>query len=271
MRVYALDMEKADFPRSLLESVDSIVHCAGRAHVMNEDAATAVSRHRKANTETTERLARAAADAGVRRFVFLSSIGVHGGFFGQASPITESSAIQPVEEYARSKAAAETRLEEVGRSSGMEVVIVRPCLVAGPAAPGNLQRLARLVAKGFPLPVPAVDNARSFVGLSNLVELLILCTRVPAAAGKTFVAADRDVVSTREVLEAVAEGVGKQVRLFKVPGRLFRAGATLMAKGALYDKIYGDLVVDASRAESLLGWRRAVPTLESMRQVGRGR
>ncbi|MGJ7457436.1 NAD-dependent epimerase/dehydratase family protein [Halomonas sp. RA08-2] len=232
----------------LLAGVDVVVHSAARAHVMNDVS----DELRVANVDGTLNLARQAAEAGVKRLVFLSSIGVNGNH--NQRPFTEGDAPQPAEPYAESKLQAERGLHQVAEETGLEVVIIRPPLVYGPGAPGNFGLLTRVVEKRLPLPLGDTGNRRSLVSIWNLVDLLTLCLDHPAAAGETFVVCDAEEVSTSELLRKIGQAAGKPARLFWLPRGLMKAGATLIGKRGIYDRLFDSLTVDAGHARRTLGW-----------------
>jgi nucleoside-diphosphate-sugar epimerase/lipopolysaccharide/colanic/teichoic acid biosynthesis glycosyltransferase len=242
-----------------LQGVQTVVHCAARAHVMREQAADVLAAYREVNVQGTLRLAQQAAAVGVRRFVFLSSIGVNGNH--STTPFTEADAPKPHDAYAVSKLEAENALLELAAQTGMEVVIIRPPLVYGPNAPGNFGSLVRWVQRGLPVPLGAVHNQRSLVALDNLVSLVLLCAdreRSPQAANQVFVVADGEDASTTTLLRKVAQAAGCPSRLLPVPAWLLRAGATLLGKRAVADRLLGNLQLDATKARTLLGWRPVV-------------
>ena len=263
------DLGESTPPCESLGTVDAIIHLAGRAHVLNERGGAPMPVFLRENAEATERLAVFAARVGIQRFVFASSIGVHGSLLADVAPVSEAAVIDPLEPYAISKWEAEQRLRRVEGNTSLEVAVVRPALVVGPDAPGNLNRLARFVRRSLPVPVPRADNARSFVELDHLVDLLLRCAERPEAAGETFVAAESDWPSTRQVIEWIGEGAGCQVRCIRLPNSLLRRAARLLGQGRLYDKLYGDLRVDASHARQRLDWQTPRPLAEAFRDVGR--
>lgn len=240
-----------------LRSVDCVVHLAARVHVMDETATDPLSEFRKVNTAGTLRLAQQAAEAGVKRFVFVSSIKVNGeATFGQ--PFTEQDAPQPQDPYAISKAEAEQALWSVCAQSGMEGVVIRPPLVYGPGVRGNFERLMALVARGLPLPLGWVDNCRTLVALDNLVDLILVAARHPGAAGQTFLAGDGDDLSTAELIRRIAARMGRRARLLPVPVSALRAAGRLTGRSAMIERLCGDLQADISHAQSVLGWRPPV-------------
>jgi nucleoside-diphosphate-sugar epimerase len=225
------------------DGCDVVVHLAARAHVGGNDADF------ECNVRATRAVTRATRTSGAKRLVFLSSIGVNGNVT-RGRPFTEEDAPSPVEPYARSK----QRAEEEVRSSGIESVILRPPLVYGANAPGNFTQLVRVVARGWPLPLSAVRNKRSVVGVRNLSELILLCASHPGAANETFVVADGDDLSTPEIIRAIAEGQRKRARLWDVPVPLLKAGAALAGRTRIAESLCESLQVDASKARRVLGW-----------------
>lgn len=251
-----------------LADVDTVVHCAARAHVLHEQATDPLASFREVNVAGTLRLAQHAAAAGVQRFVFLSSIGVNGN--QTTTPFNEAATPHPHDAFAVSKLEAEQALLALAAQTGMEVVIIRPPLVYGPGAPGNFASLVRWVQRGLPLPLGAVHNQRSFVALDNLVSLVLLCAdraRSPQAANQVFVVADGEDVSTSTLLRKVARAVGRPSRLLPVTASWLRAGAGLLGKRAVADRLLGNLQVDATKARTLLGWRPVVTMDEQLAKM----
>lgn len=254
--------------RPALQSVQAVVHCAARAHVMREKAADALAAYREVNVSGTLRLAQQAAAFGVKRFVFLSSIGVNGN--QSTMPFTEASEPHPHDAYAISKWEAELALLALAAQTGMEVVIIRPPLVYGPGAPGNFGNMVRWVQRGLPLPFGSVQNLRSLVALDNLASLVILCADrmlSPQAANQVFVVADGEDVSTATLLRKVALAAGRPINLMPVPGTWLRAGASLLGKRAVADRLMGNLQVDATKVRALLGWRPVVTMDEQLAKM----
>ena len=250
-----------------LQGVHTVVHCAARAHVMQEHATDALAAYRKVNVAGTLHLAQQAAAAGVLRFVFVSSIKVNGETTFPGQPFTEESPPAPQDTYGQSKAEAEQALLALAAQTGMEVVIIRPPLVYGPGVKGNFAGMAKAVQRGIPLPLGAVHNQRSLVALDNLVSLVLLCadrTRSPQAANQVFVVADGEDVSTTTLLRKVAQAAGGHSRLLRLPAWLLRAGASLLDKRAMADRLLGNLQVDATKAYTLLGWRPVVTMDEQL-------
>lgn len=255
--------------RQALEGVDCVVHLAGRAHQLRETSVDPLESFRAANCRLAEALAVQAVEAGVRRFVFISSIGVNGAFTQDGCPFTEVSEPAPHSAYARSKYEAEAALQAVAEKGGMELVIIRPPLVYGPGAPGNFSSLMRWVEKGVPLPFGAVHNRRSLVAIDNLVDLIIRCIDHPAAANQLFLAGDGEDLSTTALLRGVAEAMGRPARLIPLPVALLRLTARALGKKAMAHSLLDSLQVDISKARDLLGWEPPVSIKEGLRRCVR--
>lgn len=250
-----------------LQGVGTVVHCAGRAHVMPEMMADSLSAFRIVNVAGTLSLARQAVASGVRRFVFLSSVGVNGSHTAPQQPFSEGSETNPDNAYALSKQEAEQGLLRIASQTGMEVVIIRPPLVYGFNAPGNFGSLMKAVQCGWPLPLGAVHNQRSFVALDNLVDFIITCMTHPQAANHTFLISDGQDVSTTELVRGLAQAAGLSVRLLPVPIWALQAGATLLGKGDVVKRLCGNLQVDISKARCHLGWMPPLTVEEGFRRA----
>lgn len=237
---------------SALNGVDVVVHAAARAHVMRDEVADTLAEFRKVNVDGTLNLARQAAAAGVKRFVFISSIGVHG--LNSSRPFTETDSEAPHDAYAISKYEAEQGLRKLATETGLEVVIIRPPLVYGGAAPGNFRSLINLASKPVPLPFGAVNNHRSMVYVGNLVSFIVRCIQHPAAANQTFLVSDGEDVSLRNLVTYIRLCLGRSPRLLPVPVGLFKLAGALTGKRGVVDRLVGDLQVDSSKARTLLGW-----------------
>lgn len=239
---------------SALRGVVSVVHCAARVHVMQDDSSDPLQAYREVNVEGTLNLASQAAQSGVRRFVFVSSIKVNGEATQPDQPITADDAPLPLDPYGVSKLEAEQGLREIEAQTGMEVVIVRPPLVYGQGVKANFAAMMRWVARGMPLPFGAIKNARSMVALDNLVDLLVTCLKHPAAAGQTFLVSDGEDVSTTELLRRTARAMGKKAILLPVPVPVLEWGADMLGKRAVAQRLCGSLQVDIEKTRRLLGW-----------------
>ncbi|WOD12600.1 NAD-dependent epimerase/dehydratase family protein [Pseudomonas sp. NyZ704] len=260
-------LEDSELLSECLVDVDCIVHLAGRAHLIREKGG-GVAAFRAVNCDATLNLARIAQEAGVSRFVFISSIGVNGAQT-DTKAFDESSEPEPHADYAVSKFEAEQGLRSLLIGSGTELVIIRPPLVYGLNAPGNFARLLKLVASGLPLPFGGVTNSRSIISIENLVSFIALCIDHPAAAGQLFLVADGKDISTSEMVVALAHGMGKKPLMLPVPDALLKFGAQLLGKESLYTQLYRSLQVEPSKGRKLLGWEPKEATLESLEKVGR--
>lgn len=248
-----------------LDGVHAVVHLAARTHVMRETASDPLAAFRKINVQGTLSLADQADRAGVKRFVFISSVGVHGR--QGLRPFTEAGLPAPEEPYAVSKLEAEQALVQLADTSGMEVVIIRPPLVYGPGAPGNFGRLAEIIRKGIPLPLGAVNNRRSLVALDNLVDFIVCCLEHSKAANEIFLVSDEQDVSTTELIKKIGRALGKSPLLLPVPVWLMEAGLKLAGKGATASRLFGTLQVDCTKARTLLGWRPVVTMEEQLEKI----
>lgn len=253
----------------IFSGVAVVVHCAARVHVMSDTARDPLSEFRRVNVEGTLNLARQAAASGVQRFIFISSIKVNGEATTAGRSFSPSDTPAPEDPYGISKLEAEQGLMQVASETGMEVVIIRPPLVYGPGVKGNFASLVKLMAKGLPLPLGAIRNKRSLVGIDNLIDLIIHCIDHPAAANQVFLAGDGEDLSTTELLRGVAEAMGRPARLIPVPAGMLRAGASLLGKRAVADRLLGSLQVDISKARDLLGWTPPVSVKEGLRRCVR--
>lgn len=250
-----------------LAGCDAVVHLAARAHVMREARREPLAAFQEVNTAGTLHLARQAAEAGVRRFVYLSSVKVLGE--GREAPYTLADAAAPAEPYALSKWEAEQGLLALGRNTGMEIVVLRPPLVYGPGVKANFLSLMRAVARGWPLPLGAVRNRRSLLYLGNLVSAIEACLIHPAAAGQTFLVSDGEDVSTPELIRRLGMALGRPARLWPVPPPLLRLVATLLGRGAQAGRLLGSLAVDGSALRAVLGWTPPHTLDEGLRATAR--
>jgi len=244
-----------------LEGCDTVVHLAARVHVMHESAANVMPLYNRTNVQGTDRLAQQAARAGVRRFVYLSSIKVNGDGTAPGARFAADDRPMPQGAYAISKIEAERALADlvagVPPGSGrlpMALVVVRPPLVYGPGVGGNFRSLMRAVRSGIPLPLGALHNQRSLIGLDNLVDFIVVCCRHPLAAGQTFVVSDGQDLSTTQLLQQVSRAMGRPARLFALPPAWLMLGATIVGKRDDAQRLCGNLQVDLSKARNLLGW-----------------
>jgi len=254
-----------DFSKALAE-VDVVIHAAARAHIMRDEVTDPLSEYRKVNVEGTLNLARQAVAAGARRFVFLSSIKVNGEATSAGNPFQAGDVPTPEDAYGISKLEAEQGLKNLMAETGMEVVIIRPPLVYGPGVKGNFASLIKQVDKGVPLPLGAIHNKRSLVGIDNLVDLIIRCVAHPAAANQVFLVGDGEDLSTTELLRGVGEAMGKPAWLIPVPAGMLHFGATLLGKKVMAQRLLGSLQVDISKTCELLDWKPPYTVEEGLRR-----
>jgi UDP-glucose 4-epimerase len=250
-----------------LVDVSVVIHLAARVHVMNETAADALSAYRKVNVEGTLNLAKQAALAGVKRFIFISSIKVNGEGTALGHPYTEEQAPAPLDAYGLSKYEAELALQQLAKDTGLELVIIRATLIYGPGVKANFRAMMRCLALGIPLPLGSIHNQRSLLALDNLIDLIQVCITHPAAANQIFLASDDMDLSTPELLTAMATALGKPARLIKLPESLLMLGAKLVGKQAMAQRLCGSLQVDSSKARELLGWQPPVSVQEALLKV----
>ena len=261
------DLSSTTYWPSALQGVESVVHCAGRAHVFKETVDGQLDAFRGVNLEGTLHLARACVKAHVKRFVFISSIGVNGSETKINKQFSEIDDPNPHNAYALSKWEAEKGLLQIAAETGLEVVIIRPPLVYGCNAPGNFGSLMRAVQGGWPLPLAAVHNQRSLVALDNLVDFIVTCITHPQAANQTFLVSDGQDLSTTELVRGMAQAAGVPARLLPVPVWALQAGASLLGKGDAVKRLCGNLQVDISKARNLLGWVPPVSVEEGLRRA----
>ncbi|MBV4493365.1 UDP-glucose 4-epimerase family protein [Pseudomonas oryzicola] len=238
----------------VLDGVDVVVHTAARVHVMKDTASDSLAEFRKVNVDGTLHLARQAAAAGVRRFIFISSIKVNGESSTPGQPFHADQEPAPRDAYGISKLEAEQGLYQLARATDMEVVVIRPVLVYGPGVKANFQSMMRWVLCGVPLPFGAVDNRRSLVSVDNLVNLIITCIDHPRAANQTFLASDGEDVSLTQLLRQLGVALGRPARLLPVPRQALLLAARALGRRDLAQRLFGSLQVDIGKNHQLLGW-----------------
>lgn len=247
-----------------LVDVDVVIHCAARVHVMHDAARDPLSEFRRVNVNGTLALASQALAAGVRRFVFVSSIKVNGERNVQGRAFCADDAPAPVDPYGVSKLEAEQGLLRLAGETGLEVVVVRPPLVYGPGVKANFLRMLNWLQRGVPLPFGSLNNRRSFVAVDNLADLLIVCCRSGAAAGQVFLASDGDDLSTAELLRRLGKAIGRPARLVPVPATWLDAAFGLLGKQELAQRLCGSLRVDVEKTRQLLGWSPVIGVDEAL-------
>lgn len=253
--------------REALVGITTVVHLAARVHIMDDTAVDPLAAFRAVNVDGTLNLARQAAVAGVKRFVFVSSVKVNGEFTHVGQAFTEENAPNPQDAYGQSKHEAELGLRQIAADTDMEVVIIRPPLVYGHGVKANFAALMRAVQRGWPLPLGAVHNRRSLVALDNLVDFIVTCITLPQAANQTFLVSDGHDLSTNELVRGLARAAGMPARLLPVPVWALQAAATLLGKGDAVQRLCGNLQVDIAKARTLLGWVPPVSVDEGLRRA----
>ena len=241
--------------QAALAGVDMVVHLAARAHVMRERASDPLAEYRRVNVAGSERLARAAAAAGVSRLIYMSSIKVNGEATVDA-PFRESDAPAPLDAYGRSKWETEQALSRIAAETGLALTVLRPPLIYGPGVKGNVARLLRWIERGLPLPFASIVNRRSLIYLENLIDATLAVTRHPAP-GRTYLVSDARDLSTPQLITALARGLDKAPRLLAFPPSLLRLAGACTGQRDAAERLLGSLQIDASRIAAELGWRPA--------------
>lgn len=253
--------------RDVLEGVEVVMHLAARVHVLSAGENKMLQEYRAVNVDACLNLARQAAAAGVKRFVFMSSIKVNGECSGAGRPFTAEDLPNPLDGYAISKYEAEQGLLALSRRTGMEVVIIRSPLVYGPGVKANFLRLLKALDRGVVLPLGSIDNKRSLVALDNLVDLLVLCLEHPAAANRIIMVSDGKDLSTTELLLCLGQALGTPARLLPVPQWLVENGLRIVVGGGLAQRLCGSLQIDMSGTRNLLDWNPPVSVDEGIRRT----
>ncbi len=247
--------------------VDVVVHAAARVHVMSDSSSDPIIEYRRVNTEGTIQIARQAAEAGVKRFIFISSIKVNGEFSEEGKPFQPDDAFIPSDPYALSKYEAEQELLKMAATGELEIVIIRPPLVYGPGVKANFRALIRLVRRGVPLPFGSVHNKRSLVALENLVDFIRHCVVHPDCANQIFLISDGIDVSTTELIRKMARAMNRPPRLLPVPVWLLKVALTLLGKSEVATRLFGSLQVDSTKARRLAGWEPVISMDEQLKKI----
>ena len=256
--------------QTALVEVETLVHLAGRVHVMNDTSADPLNAFREVNVRGTLNLALQAAEAGVKRFIFVSSVKVNGESTRPGRPFTEAQSPSPQDAYGMSKHEAEQGLRQIAAATGMELVIIRPPLVYGPGVKANFANLMRAVQKGWPLPLGDLRNQRSLVALDNLVDFIVTCIDHPQAANQPFLISDGEDLSTTELVHRMAQAAGVPARLMPVPVWALQAVGRMLGKGDAVQRLCGDLQIDSGKARKILGWEPKITVQEGLRRAFAG-
>jgi nucleoside-diphosphate-sugar epimerase len=249
-----------------LRGVDVVIHLAARTHVMRDTVPDPLAEYRRINVLATQALANAAGDAGVRRFIFLSSIKVNGEKTGER-PFTERDVPRPEDDYGVSKWETEQAMQQIAAAFRMEVVILRAPLLYGPGVKGNFLKLIRAIDRELAFPLGSIRNRRSLLYVGNLIEAIILCLDQPAAAGKTYLLADDEDVSTPDLVRAIAVALGKSARLVSISPVVLKIAGVIFNRSAAMSRLLGSLQIDSSRIRDELGWRPRYGMAEGLREM----
>ena len=252
---YISDLSQEINWSDILLSQNIVIHAAGLAHTPCNNTIKSANKYRKINTLATLNLARQAVDAGVKRFIFISSIKVNGESTQKGHPFTINDDRKPEDDYGRSKSEAEVLLLQLAEETGMEVVIIRPTLIYGPGVKANFAALISYISKGFPLPFGSIrENRRSLVSVNNLVDLIITCINHPNAANKIFLASDDDDLSTVSIVRNIAKALKIPAKLIPIPIFCYYLAGKIFGKEKSINRLIGSLQVDISHTKNTLDW-----------------
>jgi len=240
--------------RVALQGVEVVIHSAGRAHIMNETHSNPLQAFRQVNVDATLNLARQAAQAGIKRFIYISSVKVNGEETDGRRAFKPSDAPAPLDDYGVSKLEAEQALMALAGKTSMDVVIIRPVLVYGPGVKANFEKMLATVSKGLPLPLRTINNRRSLVFIDNLIDLICVCIHHPKAANRVFLVSDGEDLSIGQILEKLAVAMNKKSRIFAFPQSLLGLAASVVGKKEFFQRLCGSLQVDITDTQELLGW-----------------
>ncbi|THK43284.1 SDR family oxidoreductase [Methylophaga sp. SB9B] len=252
---------------NVLDNIDMVIHTAARVHIMKDSSADPIEEFRKINVYATVELAQQAARAGVKRFIYLSSIKVNGESTDNRQPFSETDDPAPEDAYGQSKLEAEKLLLDLAKTTSMEVVIIRPPLIYGPGVKANFASMIKIINKGIPLPFGAISNQRSMLAIDNLVSFIRLCMTHPAATNQVFLIADGEDVSTTTLLRRLAEAYMRPPRLIPVPLSWMNFFARLIGKQMITDRLFGNLQIDTSKARELLGWKPVITMKQQLNKM----
>ena len=238
----------------LLKGCEFLIHTAARVHIMNDHSTDALAQYREINTEATLNLARQAVNAGIKRFVYISSIKVNGEFTRPGEKFTSSSLPNPQDPYSISKWEAELGLKEISKVTGLDVVIVRPPLIYGPGVKGNFLNLIKAIERGALFPLASINNSRSLVGLGNCIDLIIKATISSNPGFNTFLVSDDSDLSTPELIKRLAKALDRSAKLFPIPEFILSSGARFVGKSQLAQRLLSSLEIDILETKHVLNW-----------------
>lgn len=251
--------------QATLVNIHTVIHLAARVHVMNDKSRDPLGAFRNVNVNGTLNLAEQAANAGAKRFIFLSSVKVNGEFTGSNQLFSEIDTADPKDAYGISKFEAEQGLLLIAQKTGMEVVIIRSPLIYGAGVGANFASMIRAIKSRIPLPLGAIDNKRSFVYIGNLVSLMMRCIDHPKAANQVFMVSDGSDLSTTELLYLCADALGMKVRLLPIPKKIIELGALMLDKRDVVQRLCGNLQVNITKSHTLLGWSPPVSVADGLK------
>ena len=252
------EIDKSTNWSASLQDIDCVIHCAARAHVMNENKLDTLATYRKVNVDGTRNLAEQCAKAGVKRLIFLSSIKVNGEKTKVSFSFRHDDNPKPEDAYGISKWEAELALQQVSKKYGIEIVIIRAPLVYGPNVKGNFLKLINIAARRIPLPISRINNIRSFVGIENLIDLISCCIKHPAAAGKIFLVSDNKDMSTPELIKKIGKAMGKSQYFIPLPVSILQFLGAIIGKSSEIERLVSNLQMDCNNTFEVLGWRPPV-------------
>ncbi|HIF9375651.1 TPA: UDP-glucose 4-epimerase family protein [Photobacterium damselae] len=255
-KYFKKEINSAEKYTNALDNVTCIIHCAARVHIMDDVSTDPLDDYREVNTRGTLNLAKQAVKAGVKRFIFISSIKVNGESTQLGKPFKFDDKRSPEDFYGQSKSEAEEELLQLAEDTGLEVVIIRPTLVYGPGVKANFASLLNLVSKGLPLPFGCIkDNKRSLVSVENLVDLIVTCIDHPKAANQVFLVSDDNDISTSEMVLQMAKALGKSKWQSPIPTACYRLVGKITGKEHVINRLLGSLQVDITHTKDTLGWK----------------
>ena len=265
--IYVGDLNPDIIFDDALYGVDAVIHLAARTHIMNDKSSDPVAEYQRVNVEASLNLARQASNAGVKRFIYLSSIKVNGEFTVPGRPFTAEDLPMPQDPYGMSKYQAELGLRAIALKTGMEVVIIRPPLVYGPGVKANFLSMIRCLSRSIPLPLGAINNLRSLVALDNLVDLIVRCIHHPRAANQIFLVSDGEDVSIKVLLQLMGNALGRPARLISIPVSWLYFFASLLGRRPMVERLCTSLQVDISKTRKLLEWSPVIGLDEGLQRV----
>ena len=251
----------------ILTDVDIVIHLAARVHMMNDKSTDPLKEFLKINTDSTLNLARQAADAGVKRFIFLSSIKVNGESTFSERPFKADDDPAPSDFYAHSKYLAEQGLFQLSKKTEMDVVVIRPPLIYGPGVKANFYKMMLLVNRGILLPFGSINSFRSLVAINNLLSLISICLLHPSASNQVFLVSDDEDITTTELLKRMGITLGKKVRLVCIPEGVLAIILRLIRRGPIAQRLCSSLQVDISKTKKILDWKPVVNVDDALQET----